>query len=80
MQKDKIIRAGVIGWPVSHSLSPRLHGFWLRKYNIAGSYEAIAIDPESFSTMLSQLEEKGFKCDVLDCLVERFKLFQFQQY
>ena len=24
--------AGVIGWPIGHSLSPRLHGYWLREY------------------------------------------------
>lgn len=22
--------AGIMGWPIGHSLSPHLHGFWLR--------------------------------------------------
>ena len=26
--------AGVMGWPVSHSRSPRLHGHWLERYGI----------------------------------------------
>ena len=26
--------AGIMGWPVSHSRSPRLHGFWLEKHRI----------------------------------------------
>ena len=30
--------AGVIGWPVAHSRSPRLHGFWLDEYGIDGAY------------------------------------------
>ena len=32
----KTIKAGVIGWPVEHSLSPKLHGFWLDRYGIDG--------------------------------------------
>lgn len=60
-QESNIIRCGVIGWPVSHSLSPRLHGFWLKKYTIAGSYEALPVTPEEFPNILKTLEEKGFK-------------------
>ena len=40
--------AGVIGWPIGHSLSPRLHGHWLRRYGIAGYYVPIALSPEDF--------------------------------
>jgi shikimate dehydrogenase len=36
-------RAAVIGDPVSHSLSPQIHGYWLQKYGIEGSYEALVI-------------------------------------
>ncbi len=31
---------GVMGWPVSHSLSPRLHNHWLEKYRIDGAFVA----------------------------------------
>ena len=34
--------AGVIGWPIGHSRSPRLHGHWLRRYRIDGYYIPIA--------------------------------------
>ncbi|RME66821.1 MAG: shikimate dehydrogenase, partial [Alphaproteobacteria bacterium] len=30
--------AGVIGWPIGHSLSPRLHGYWLQHYALDGAY------------------------------------------
>jgi len=33
-----MLKAGVVGWPVSHSLSPRLHSYWLETYGIAGEY------------------------------------------
>jgi shikimate dehydrogenase len=42
------IKAGVIGDPISHSLSPKLHNYFLQKYNINGQYSAINIKPENF--------------------------------
>ena len=38
--------AGVIGWPISHSRSPRLHGFWLEQIGIDGAYLPFAVRPE----------------------------------
>ena len=32
-------KACVIGWPVSHSRSPLIHGYWLKRYGIDGAYE-----------------------------------------
>jgi shikimate dehydrogenase len=55
------LRAGVMGWPVSHSLSPRLHGHWLARYEIDGSYEAIAVEPEALADALARLAEQGFR-------------------
>jgi shikimate dehydrogenase len=52
--------AGVIGWPVSHSLSPLLHGFWLREYGIDGAYVPLAVAPESLTTALDGLRAAGF--------------------
>ena len=37
--------AGIIGWPVAHSRSPRLHGYWLEKYGIDGAYIPLPIAP-----------------------------------
>lgn len=56
-----ILKAGVMGWPVAHSLSPVLHGHWLARYGIAGSYEAIAVRPEDLRAALGQLHEQGFR-------------------
>lgn len=54
-----MIRAGVIGWPVAHSLSPRLHGFWLDKYKIHGRYDALPIAPDQFEQSVRTLVEGG---------------------
>ena len=53
--------AGVMGWPVAHSLSPRLHGFWLDRYGIDGAYEPLAVPPEDFDDTIRNLANKGFR-------------------
>ncbi|MEE3045533.1 MAG: shikimate dehydrogenase [Pseudomonadota bacterium] len=52
--------AGVMGWPVSHSKSPRLHGYWLAKYGIDGSYMPLPVEPENFQAALISLRNLGF--------------------
>lgn len=53
--------AGVIGWPVSHSLSPRLHGHWLKEYSIDGSYIALPVERTDFSTAIGSLQREGYR-------------------
>jgi shikimate dehydrogenase len=53
--------AGVIGWPVAQSLSPRLHGYWLEEHGINGAYVALPVRPEDFSTALRGLRLSGFR-------------------
>ena len=55
-----MIKAGVIGWPVDHSLSPRLHGFWLKQYDIDGSYEPMAVAPEDVRAKIRGLAKQGY--------------------
>ena len=54
------IRAGVMGWPISHSRSPALHGHWLKRYGIDGSYVAIPVRPDDLGPALRALPGKGF--------------------
>ena len=55
-----IIKAAVIGDPISHSLSPKLHNFWLKKYNINGSYEAIHVKAEELESAVKSMASKGY--------------------
>ncbi len=41
--------AGVMGWPVGHSRSPRLHGHWLAHYKIDGAYVPLPVEPREIS-------------------------------
>jgi shikimate dehydrogenase len=51
--------AGVMGWPVAHSRSPRLHGYWLRTYGIDGAYIPLPVRPEQFAAALRALPMLG---------------------
>jgi shikimate dehydrogenase len=53
-------RAGVMGWPVEHSRSPLLHGFWLREHGIDGEYLPLPVPPEDLARSLRTLPERGF--------------------
>ncbi len=53
--------AGVMGWPVGHSLSPRLHGHWLRRHQIDGAYVPLAVTPDRLKQALRALPALGFQ-------------------
>ena len=53
--------AGVIGWPVAHSLSPRLHGFWLDHHGIDGAYVPMSVSPEHIEMAIASLPKLGFR-------------------
>jgi len=53
--------AGILGWPVAHSRSPRLHGFWLQRHRIDGAYMPLGVAPENFSTAIRGMVALGFQ-------------------
>lgn len=78
--------AGVLGWPVSHSRSPRLHGHWLATLGIDGAYLPLPVHPDRFATAVRALADLGFRganvtiphklaafevCDVVDATARR---------
>ena len=48
----------VIGNPINHSLSPKLHNYWLKKNNIDAVYDKIKIDEQELKTIISDVKEK----------------------
>lgn len=78
--------AGILGWPVSHSRSPRLHGFWLERHGIDGAYVPLPVPPDDFAAAARSLAALGFAganvtiphklaafavCDVVDASAQR---------
>jgi shikimate dehydrogenase len=52
--------AGVMGWPVTHSRSPALHGFWLAQHRIDGAYVPLPVKPEDLRRAPQALPVLGF--------------------
>lgn len=52
--------AGVLGHPVAHSLSPRLHGYWLRRYGLRGHYVPLDVAGEDLEQVVRAMPRMGF--------------------
>ena len=52
--------ACVIGWPVEHSRSPLIHGYWIKKYRLNADYRREAVSPENFEEFVRHLAERGY--------------------
>lgn len=53
--------AGVMGWPVGHSRSPRLHGHWFARYGIDGVYVPLPVRPDDVELAFRALPRLGFR-------------------
>lgn len=54
--------AGVIGWPIAHSLSPAIHRIWMERDGIEGVYLPIAVEAgrTALAAGLGALRSAGF--------------------
>ena len=58
---DRDIRAAcAIGWPIKHSRSPLIHGYWIERHGIKGAYRLEAVTPEDFPDFLANLAARGY--------------------
>jgi shikimate dehydrogenase len=53
--------AGVIGYPIFHSKSPKLHNYWLKKYKINGFYVPFSVTADGLKKSVKSLVYLGFK-------------------
>tara|TARA_B110000967_G_C18890397_1_gene566946 strand:- start:1480 stop:2310 length:831 start_codon:yes stop_codon:yes gene_type:complete len=49
---------GIIGKPLSHSLSPLLHNFWFKKHNIKASYSLMEIEIGQIEEVVNKIKKK----------------------
>ncbi|TDL78325.1 shikimate dehydrogenase [Palleronia sediminis] len=60
MTQAPIPLAGVLGKPVNHSLSPRLHAHWLRTYGLPGHYVPLDVSARDLAPAIGMLPRLGF--------------------
>ena len=49
---------GIIGKPLSHSLSPELHNFWFKKYKVSASYSLFEIELNEIEEVIEKIRKK----------------------
>ena len=57
---SKIPLAGVIGAPIAHSKSPRVHRHWLARYGVQGFYIPMDVSAADLRDVLKTLPKAGF--------------------
>ena len=60
ISENTVYLAGVIGNPITHSKSPKLHNYWLSKYKINGFYIPFSVSNDKLETSIKSLIELGF--------------------
>jgi len=60
MISGKARLAGILGWPVSHSKSPRLHNHWLALHGIDGAYVPLPVAPADLADAVRMLPRLSF--------------------
>ena len=55
------LKAGIVGWPVTHSLSPVLHGHWLSQHGIDGEIVRVPATPDDFAATIARLRAEGYR-------------------
>ena len=46
----------VIGNPINHSLSPTLHNFWFREYNLNAQYDKLLLEKTDLNTIIQKVK------------------------
>ncbi len=53
------LRAGVAGWPVAHSRSPLIHGYWLERLGVEADYQLFPVPPGAFADFAATIGRDG---------------------
>ncbi|MBX4335275.1 shikimate dehydrogenase [Bartonella raoultii] len=78
-KKNIFPRAFVVGSPIHHSKSPKIHNFWLKQYDLEGEYIAQEITSEKFRDFFTSIKERGF-CGGNITLPHKQEAFQLANY
>ena len=66
----------VIGNPIEHSLSPKLHNYWIKKNNIEAVYDKKKLNDDDLKNIIYEVKEKKLAVLMLRCHLKK-QLFLF---
>jgi shikimate dehydrogenase len=56
----RFVLAGVMGWPIAHSRSPKIHNHWFAQYGLEGCYAPLPVEPGRLEAALRAMPALGF--------------------
>ena len=54
-------KIAILGHPIKHTLSPKMHNYWLKELKINGKYEAINTPVQNLEKTIEKLNKHGYK-------------------
>jgi shikimate dehydrogenase len=57
---DAFKAACVIGWPITHSRSPLIHNYWIRRLGLNAEYRREGVPPDRFADFVAHLADRGY--------------------
>jgi len=61
MKEQEVIRTGLLGWPVAHSVSPAMQNAAFQALGLPWRYELLPVPPDELATAVAGLEGRGFR-------------------
>ena len=53
-------KVAILGYPIKHSLSPKIHNYWMKKLNIKGEYLLLETPKKKFFNTIKNLQKNNF--------------------
>ena len=50
----------VIGKPINHSLSPVIHNFWIKKYQLGLEYKKMEVEKDLLASLIEKIRKKNY--------------------
>ena len=61
----------VIGNPIDHSLSPKLHNFWIKNNKLDAVYEKKKLNENELADLIFEIKKKRYKVSMLQFLLKK---------
>ena len=60
IENKKVKKVAILGFPINHSFSPKIHNYWLKKNNILGRYIPIKTSLKELKKTIIKIRNEGY--------------------
>lgn len=55
------VRTGLIGWPLTHSLSPRIHAHWIKEHQLDATYDLFPVEASELGEVAQKMRTENIR-------------------